>query len=87
MILIDIVDGAQGIEVLYDDIGNNFIQAKIKEKIYKRVGAEFGNKASNIALITRALYRFTIINKRCKALLADLLHSFSVIYPSMTVLY
>ena len=87
MILIDIVDGAQGIEVLYDDIGNNFIQAKIKEKIYKRVGAEFGNKASNIALITRALYRFTIINKEYRDLLAYLLYSLSFIHPSMTVIH
>ena len=75
MRLIDIVDGAQGLEVLYYGIGNNFIQEKIKEKIYTRVGAEFGNRASSIALITRALYGFTIIKKRYRTLLDGLIHS------------
>ena len=57
--LLDLIADAQGHEVLCGDIGNAFVQAYTKEKIYTRVGPEFGDRAGSIALITRALYGLT----------------------------
>ena len=39
------------LQVLCGDIGNNFIQVMTKEKIYARVGNEFGNRDFSMALI------------------------------------
>ena len=54
--LLDLIADANGLQVLCGDIGNAFIQAMTKEKIYTRVGPEFGNRAFSMVLITRALY-------------------------------
>ena len=43
--LLDLIADAQGHTVLCGDIDNAFIQAKTKEKIYTRVGKEFGDRA------------------------------------------
>ena len=40
--ILNLIADAQGLEVILGDIGNTFIQAKTKEKIYTIVGAEFG---------------------------------------------
>ena len=46
----------------------------IKEKIYTRVGPEFGNRAFSMALITRALYGLITSAERSRTLLEDYLH-------------
>ena len=58
--------------VLYHD---TVIQAMTKEKIYARVGPEFGNRAFSMALITRGLYGLIKSAERFRTLLADFLHS------------
>ena len=73
--LLDLIADAQGHEVLCGDIGNAFIQAHTKEKIYTRVGNEFGDRAGCIALITRALYGLTTSAERFRTLFADFLRT------------
>ena len=63
------------LEVLCCDIGNAFIQAFTNEKIYTRVGSEFGDRAGCIALITRALYGLTTSAERFRTLFADFLRT------------
>ena len=60
--LLDLIASAQGLKVLCGDIGNAFIQATTNEKIYTRLGHEFGNKRYCIALIVKALYGLTTLN-------------------------
>ena len=62
--LLDLIADAQGLELLCGDISNAFIQAHTKEKIYTRVGTEFGDRAGCIALIVRALYGLTTSAER-----------------------
>ena len=57
--LLDVIANSQRLSVLCGDIGNAFIQAKTKEKIYTKCGKEFGERASCIAIIKRALYGLT----------------------------
>ena len=73
--LMDLIADAQGHQVLCGDIGNAFIQAKTKEKIYTRVGNEFGDRAGCIALIIRALYGLTTSAERFRTLFADFLRT------------
>ena len=73
--LLDLIADANGLQVLCGDIGNAFIQAMTKEKIYTRAGPEFGNRAFSMAIITRALYGLTTSAERFRTLLADFLRS------------
>ncbi len=68
--LLDVIAAAQNLEVLTGDIGNAFIQANTKEKIYTRCGSEFGpHAAGSIEVIVRALYGLTTSAKRFRTLL------------------
>ena len=69
--LLDIIADAQDLTVVCGDIGNAFIQANTNEKIFTRVGSEFGDRAGSIALIVRALYGLTTSAERFHTLLAD----------------
>ena len=73
--LLDIIADAQDLTVVCGDIGNAFIQANTNEKIFTRVGSEFGDRAGSIALIVRALYGLTTSAERFHTLLADFLRS------------
>ena len=42
--LLDLIANALGLEVLCGDIGNAFIQATTNEKIYTKLGPEFGTE-------------------------------------------
>ena len=57
--LLDIIADVQNLDVLVGDIGNAFIQAKTKEKIYTQCGNKFCDRTGCIALIMRALYGLT----------------------------
>ena len=57
--LLDLIADALGLQVLCGDIGNAFIQAMTKEKIYTRAGPEFGSRAFSMVIIARALYGLT----------------------------
>ena len=69
----DIISDSQNLLVLCGDIGNVFVQAQTKEKIYTRYGPEFSDNAGKIALIKRALYGLTTSAKRFHTLLSDFL--------------
>ena len=71
--LLDIIADFQNLQVLTGDIGNTFIQAHKKEKIYTRCGTEFGDREHSIAVIVRALYGITTSTERFRTMLADFL--------------
>ena len=73
MRLLDVIADSQGLQVMCGDIGNTFIQANTKEKVYMRVGKEFGKHAGKIALIIKALYGLTTSVEHFHLLLADFL--------------
>ena len=73
--LLDLIADELGLQVLCGDIGNAFIQAMTKEKIYTRVGPEFGSSAFSMAISTRTLYGLTTSAERFRTLLADFLRS------------
>ena len=71
--LLDLIADSQNLQVLCGDIGNAFIQANTKEKIYTRCGPEFGEHQHSIAVIVRALYGLTTSAERFRTMLADFL--------------
>ena len=66
---------SQGLKVFCGNIGNAFIQANTKEKVYTRVGNEFGEQAGKIASIIKALYGLATSAERFHSLLADFFKS------------
>ena len=38
------------------DIGNTYLESYIKEKVYIKAGAEFGDRAGHYLVISKALY-------------------------------
>ena len=77
--LLDLIADAQDLKVLCGDIGNAFIQADTKEKIYTRVGKEFGEHNGMIAIIIKALYGLTTSAERFHTLFADFIRSLGFI--------
>ena len=77
--LLDLIAESQSLKVLCGDIGNAFIQANTQEKVYTRVGDEFGEHAGKIAFIVRALYGLTTSAERFHTLLADFLRTLGFI--------
>ena len=73
--LLDLIADAQGLKVLCGDIGNAFIQADTKERIYTRVGKEFGEYEGMVAIIIKALYGLTTSAERFHTLFADFIRS------------
>ncbi len=73
--LLSVIAHRDGLIELCGDIGNAFIQATTKEKVYTRCGPAFGDKEGCIALIVRALYGLTTSAQRFRTLLADFLRS------------
>ena len=71
--LLDIIADHQNLEVMCGDIGNAFIQAYTKEKVYTRCGPEFGPRSGAIAILVRALYGLTTSANRYRTLFADFL--------------
>ncbi len=71
--LLDLIADHQNLEVLTGDIGNAFIQAHTKEKVYTRCGPEFGPRSGAIAILVRALYGLTTSANRYRTLFADFL--------------
>jgi len=77
--LLDIIAESQGLRVLTGDVGNAFIQANTAERVYTRVGPEFGEHDGKIALIVKALYGLTTSAERFRTLLADFLRTIGFI--------
>jgi Reverse transcriptase (RNA-dependent DNA polymerase) len=62
-----------GLEVWATDIGNAYLEAQTKEKIYIIAGSEFGSRQGHILLIKKALYGLRSSGKRCHERFADCL--------------
>ena len=75
VILLDIIADSQNFKVLTDDIGNSFIQAHTKEKIYTICGPEFGDREHSIVVIVRDLYGLTTSAERFRTMIADFLRA------------
>ena len=61
---LSVIAHCDGLTEVCGDIGNAFIQAKTKEKVYTQCGPAFGDKEHCIVLIIRALYGLTTSAKR-----------------------
>ena len=77
--LLGLIADAQDLKVMCGDIGNAFIQADTKERIYTRVGKEFGEHEGMIAIIIKALYGLTTSAERFHTLFADFIRSIGFI--------
>ena len=77
--LLDLIVDSQNLSVLTGDIGNAFIQAHAKEKIYTNCGKEFGDKEGSIAIIVRVLYGLTTSAECFRMMLADFLRTLGFI--------
>mmetsp|Transcript_18158 Transcript_18158/g.25645 ORF Transcript_18158/g.25645 Transcript_18158/m.25645 type:complete len:514 (+) Transcript_18158:510-2051(+) len=75
VLLLSIIAHRDNLKELCGDIGNTFIQAKTKEKIYTCCGSVFGSREGCIAIIVRALYGHTTSAKQWRTLFADFLRS------------
>ena len=71
----EIIVDSHNLEVMTGDIGNDFIQAHTKDKIYIKCGPEFGDSARSIAIIVRALYGLTTSTEIFRTMLADFLRT------------
>ena len=69
--LLDVIAHHHGLKTLCGDVGNAFINAYTKEKVWARAGPEFGSRAGSIVLIKKALYGLTTSAERWRACFAD----------------
>jgi Reverse transcriptase (RNA-dependent DNA polymerase) len=68
-----IVGELNGLELMVGDIGNAYLEAKTKEKIYFIAGQEFGNLEGHTMIIYKALYGLRTSGARFHERLADAL--------------
>lgn len=64
-----------GLEVWSTDIGNAYLEAKTKEKVYIVAGPEFGDREGNILVFNKALYGLKSSGLRWHEKFADTLRS------------
>jgi len=70
-----------GLSSIYCDIGNAFIQADTKEKIYTRCGSKIGSREDCVALIVRAIYGLCISAERFITLSTGFFFAIFRIFP------
>ena len=73
--LLDIIAHRDNLKILCGDIGNAFIQACTKEKVYTHCGNYWGEYKGKVAIIKRALYGLTASATQWRKLFADYLRS------------
>ena len=74
--LLNIIAKAQGLEVLAGDVGNAYLNASTREKIYTRCGLEFGPEmVGRIAIVEKSLYGLKSSGNRWHAHFANTLYS------------
>ena len=72
--LLDLIASHWNKKILTGDIGNTFVQSTTKEKVYTKLGPEFGpDLAGHIALIVKALYELTTSAAAFRKAFADFL--------------
>ena len=73
--LLDVIAHRDNLNTLCGDIGNAFIQAKTKEKVFSICGPEFGEYHKCKIIIKKALYGLTTSALQWRNLFADFLRS------------
>ncbi len=74
--LLNVIAKAQGLKVLAGDVGNAYLNADTKEKVFTRCGPEFGPKLEGrIAIIKKSLYGLKSSGARWHAHFAQTLHT------------
>ena len=69
-----LVGELNGLKVMVGDIGNAYLEAYTKEKVYIIAGPEFGDRAGHTLIIDKALYGLRTSGARFHEKLADTLH-------------
>jgi hypothetical protein len=73
---LNVIAKAQGLKVLAGDVGNAYLNADTKEKVYTRCGPEFGPKLEGrLAIIKKSLYGLKSSGARWHAHFAGTLHT------------
>ena len=62
------------IDILAADVGNAYLNAPTREKVYSTAGKEFGSKAGSTIIIVRALYGLKSSGAAWRSHLAETLH-------------
>ena len=57
-----VIAALNGLDILADDIGNEYLNAPRREKIYFTVGADFGNRKGASVVVIHELYGLNIAN-------------------------
>ena len=70
---------ANGLKIITADIGNAFIQACTKEKIYSRCGPEFGDRNGCVIEIKKALYGLSTSARQWSLELGDTIKSYGFV--------
>ena len=73
--LLDVIAHRDNLKVLCGDIGNAFLQAYTKEKVFTKCGPELGEHKGKIAIIVKSLYGLTTSAAEWRNLFADKLRS------------
>jgi len=63
------------LQILSADIGNAYLNAPNREKVYATAGKEFGSRVGETVIIVRALYGLKSTGAAWRSHLADSLHS------------
>ena len=64
-----------GLEIMVGDVGNTYLEAKMREKIYIIAGPEFGELEGTIMIVNKALYGLKTSGARYREHFADYLRS------------
>jgi hypothetical protein len=74
--LLNVIAKAQGLECLAGDVGNAYLNAYTKEKVYVRCGLEFGpTMMGRIAIVEKSLYGLKSSGNRWHSHFANTLYS------------
>jgi hypothetical protein len=63
------------LDILAADIGNAYLNAETREKVYAIAGPEFGSREGQVVIIRRALYGLKSSGAAWRAHLAETLHT------------
>ena len=74
--LLDLIAQRDGLTTLCGDIGNAFVTAPAAEKVWTRLGPEFGDREGTLAIICKALYGLRSSSRAFRAHFAEYLRSF-----------
>ena len=81
--LLNIIAKAHGLECLAGDVGNAYLNASTREKIYTRCGLEFGPEmVGRIAIAEKSLYGLKSSGNRWHAHFANMLYSMMGFMPT-----